>query len=167
MSARCWSGNTMQKRLKPKPCKVCRTVFQPRPMQSVCGPDCAREFARDKRERDDRKKQREEGRQTRARLEELKTLPQLHKEAQKEFNRYVRLRDAGLPCICCDERLTDTNLTGGGWDCGHYRSVGSAGHLRHHPAGRRVGVRPQPLRSSLGDRATQAVTCRSAGTRPK
>ena len=89
------------------------------------------ELRRQKDEIKKRKEQRLENRATKARLEELKTLPQLHKEAQKEFNRYVRLRDAGLPCICCDERLTDTNLTGGGWDCGHYRSVGSAGHLRY------------------------------------
>lgn len=117
---------------KPKPCKVCREVFQPRPMQSVCGPDCAREFARDKRERDDRKKQREEGRQTRARLEELKTLPQLLKEAQREFNRFIRLRDAGRDCICCPGIGLEDSAVGGGFDAGHYRSVGSAPSLRFY-----------------------------------
>ena len=98
-------------------------------MQSVCGPDCAREFAREKRERDDRKKQREEGRQTRARLEELKTLPQLLKEAQREFNRFIRIRDSGLPCICCGRR-DDRKIFGGAIDAGHYRSIGSAPGLR-------------------------------------
>jgi len=111
---------------KPKPCKVCKAVFQPRPMQSVCGPDCAREFARDKREREDRKKQREEGRQTRARLEELKTLPQLANEAQEKVNLYVRLRDAREGCISCNRPAT----WDGQWHASHYRSVGAASSVR-------------------------------------
>ena len=51
------------------------------------------------------------------------------KEAQVAFNRYVRLRDAAKPCICCGRPL-EGGAIGGGFDAGHYRSVGSAPHLR-------------------------------------
>lgn len=60
------------------------------------------------------------------RRESLKTRSDYLKEAQKAANQYVRLRDekAGLPCISCGR------FHGGQWHCGHYRSVGSAPHLR-------------------------------------
>ena len=51
------------------------------------------------------------------------------KDAQAAFNKYIRLRDAGKPCICCGGNLT-SDAIGGGFDAGHYRSVGSAPHLR-------------------------------------
>ena len=98
-------------------------------MQSVCGPSCALEFAREHRELAERKKHREEGRLDRKRREEMKTLPQLLKEAQREFNRFIRLRDAGRPCICCGAPLPGPTV-GGGYDCGHYRSVGASPGLR-------------------------------------
>ena len=48
-------------------------------------------------------------------------------DTQKAFNAYVRARDAGKRCICCGFPLPlDTSL----FDCGHFRSVGSAPHLR-------------------------------------
>src|SRR3546814_4920656 len=52
------------------------------------------------------------------------------KKAQIAFNKFIRLRDARKPCICCGKPLTDGALTGGGYDAGHYRSTGSAPHLR-------------------------------------
>lgn len=67
--------------------------------------------------------------ETRRRKEDIKTLPQLLKEAQFEFNAYIRLRDADKPCICCGLPL-GAGEVGGAYDCGHYRSVGSAPHLR-------------------------------------
>jgi hypothetical protein len=68
--------------------------------------------------------------ETREKKQALKTRSQWMKEAQVEFNRFIRLRDAGLPCICCGLPLGDIGSVGGGYDCGHYRSVGSAPHLR-------------------------------------
>lgn len=64
-----------------------------------------------------------------ARKEALKRIPDLIREAQVEFNAYIRLRDAHLPCICCGRPLGDGEV-GGGYDSGHYRSTGSAPHLR-------------------------------------
>jgi glutaredoxin len=61
----------------------------------------------------------------------LKTIPQLIKEAQHAFNAFIRERDRGRPCICCGHPLGEGDV-GGGYDCGHYRSTGSAPHLRYH-----------------------------------
>lgn len=65
----------------------------------------------------------------RKRREKLKRIPDLIAEAQKAFNAYIRERDREKPCICCGKPLGDGDI-GGGFDCGHYRSTGSAPHLR-------------------------------------
>jgi hypothetical protein len=59
----------------------------------------------------------------------IKTRREWLKDAQTAFNAYIRHRDKGKRCICCDRTL-ENNAIGGGYDCGHYRSVGSAPHLR-------------------------------------
>ena len=69
--------------------------------------------------------------ETRRRKEAIKTIHELIKEAQREFNAYIRERDATQPCICCGHPLV-LEAVGGGFDCGHYRSTGSASHLRFH-----------------------------------
>lgn len=66
----------------------------------------------------------------RERKQKLKTKSDYLKEAQIAFNAYVRARDAKDACISCGQ-WTDDKF-GGGWDCGHYRSIGSAPHLRFH-----------------------------------
>ena len=111
-------------------CKACRCAFEPvRPMQSACSLLCAQDIARHKREQAETKARQEERRADRAKREELKTIPQLKKEAQVAFNRFIRLRDRGLNCICCG-RLLDYGRIGGAVDAGHFRSTGSADHLR-------------------------------------
>lgn len=72
-----------------------------------------------------------ERRQTRAQLEAIKTIPQLKKEAQHAFNAAIRARDRrlGMACICCGRTLR-WDIRGGAVDAGHYRSTGSADHLR-------------------------------------
>lgn len=62
--------------------------------------------------------------------ERLKTRSDWIREAQNAFNRYIRARDARMPCISCGAHTTMQSLTGGAWDCGHYRSTGAAPHLR-------------------------------------
>lgn len=55
-------------------------------------------------------------------------------EAQALFNEFIRLRDAGQPCISCGKH--DAEVAGqvpGGWDCGHYRTVGACPELRFEP----------------------------------
>ena len=53
------------------------------------------------------------------------------KEAQAAFNAYVRARDKDDACISCGNYVLGDQI-GGGWDAGHYRSTGSAPHLRFH-----------------------------------
>ena len=113
-----------------KTCRVCRQPFEPRlPMQVVCGIDCARSLAisvRGKAEKQAATKQRKADRE---RKEKLKTRRDWEREAQAAFNAFIRARDAGQPCICCGLPLTSGDV-GGAYDCGHYRSTGSAPHMR-------------------------------------
>lgn len=71
--------------------------------------------------------------ETRRRKEEMKTIPALIREAQVAFNAWVRARDAAEPCISCDTPPPDLSALHAGRDAGHYRSTGSASHLRFHP----------------------------------
>lgn len=115
--------------MKPKTCKVCDREFVPaRQMQSVCSPVCASKLVRKARktEQEEKKAARKADK---AKRDKLKTRSDWMKEAQREFNRYVRLRDSGKPCISCGAVLLPGGV-GGGYDCGHFRSVGSAPHLR-------------------------------------
>lgn len=107
-----------------KICRVCQKEFEPhRPMQSVCSVKCSI-----KKVRQDKAAERE---QTKKRKQALKTIPDLIKEAQTAFNAYIRARDAGKPCICCGMPLDDSGgMRGQGFDAGHWRSTGSASHLR-------------------------------------
>lgn len=109
---------------KAKPCEVCARLFVPDRMgQVVCRPACAMKKVRQAKV--------EERAKVRTRKEAIKTIPVLIKEAQHAFNAYIRARDEGKPCICCGKTLSlGFGGAGGGFDCGHYRSVGSASHLR-------------------------------------
>lgn len=111
-------------------CRVCKREFPRRnTMQSVCGGKCAAKFVRlGKKAEKDRKS--EEARQDKAKLEAMKGLPDLLKEAQRAVNAYVRWRDMGKACISCTTQLVEGSGVGGHYDAGHYRSIGSAPHLR-------------------------------------
>lgn len=89
--------------------------------QKVCSARCALKKVR--------KDKAEEVKETKRRKAALKTLPELKREAQQAFNAYIRERDKGKPCISCG-RPDDKNGYHQGRDCGHYRSIGSAAHLR-------------------------------------
>lgn len=109
---------------KPKKCDECRHEFIPfRSTQKVCSPPCAQKLAEKKRAKVERA-------QDRQKRESLKTRSQWTKEAQIAFNAFIRQRDAGKPCICCGGIPMESTAIGGGFDAGHYRSVGSAPHLR-------------------------------------
>jgi hypothetical protein len=105
-------------------CRNCQSSFSPvRPLQVACSPMCSLRLVRTEKK--------EAKVQTRTRKAALKTIPDLIKEAQVAFNAYIRARDAGRPCICCGQPLGAGDV-GGAFDCGHYRSTGSAPHLRFH-----------------------------------
>ena len=94
---------------------------------------CAVELGKRKAAKAAEAKAKRERAKTRAQREALKTIPQLTKEAQRAFNAWVRLRDQGLPCVSCGSTEAGGSLTGGYWDCGHYRSVGACPELRFEP----------------------------------
>jgi hypothetical protein len=96
-------------------------------MQKVCSPLCALEVSRQATEKKKAKEAQEDRKKTREKLDAMRTKPQLVKAAQIAFNSYIRARDMGKPCICCGKPLgTEPNS----FDAGHYRSVGSAPHMR-------------------------------------
>ena len=107
-----------------KTCKACGTKFEPlRSTQVVCSPACA--IAWSKQGKGKQSAEKVLRAVTRERKAAIKTRQQLTKEAQAAFNRFIRLRDQNELCICCNKPLT-LDAVGGGYDCGHYRSVGSA-----------------------------------------
>lgn len=122
--------------MKPRErqCKVCKTEFLPARMgQKVCSPACAVTLAQSKTAKLAKRASvlvaREQRKADKEKREALKTRSQWMKEAQTAFNAYIRARDADKPCICCGLPLYSGDV-GGSFDCGHYRSVGSAPHLR-------------------------------------
>lgn len=112
---------------KEKPCGACRAPFVPHRMgQKGCSPECEHGLARAAKAK---KEQREAAKDIKRRKEAIKTRSEWMKEAQIEFNKFVRARDraAGHACISSGRPL---DWTGNNVDAGHYRSVGSAPHLR-------------------------------------
>lgn len=108
-----------------KKCTQCPRLFSPmNSMQSVCGPSCALKKVRATKKA--------EVATTRARRAALKRIPDLIKEAQVVFNRWIRARDHDKPCISCGTPPPDLSQLHAGRDAGHYRSTGSASHLRFH-----------------------------------
>ncbi|MBI6911065.1 recombination protein NinG [Pseudomonas palleroniana] len=121
-----------QPKPKPKTCKnpACRASFVPRvSFQSWCSPDCAVVIARRKQEKQRKSFAQRERREIKVRKEKLKTRGDHMREAQQAFNAYIRARDqaAGHLCISSGKPL---DWSGNAVDAGHYRSVGSAPHLR-------------------------------------
>lgn len=118
----------MNRTLKPKRCPSCKVVFTPtRSMQKVCGPLCAVAWAKKLADQKAARAKRDERKSLREALEKAKTRGAHLKELQAAFNQWIRLRDAGQPCISCGRHHQGQN------HAGHYRSVGSEPALRFEP----------------------------------
>ena len=100
-----------------KKCKVCGEKFTPTftSFQKTCNEtQCLVSFG-----------QREKVRVQKAEDREFKRdRPYYLKRVQTEFNKYIRSRDKGQPCVSC-QRYHD-----GQYHAGHYRSVGAHPELR-------------------------------------
>lgn len=113
---------------KPRKCKFCFSLFVPQRIgQRVCGPVCAHRLVDKEKGKTEAIKAKVERRETRAKLNRLKSLSDLHKEAQQAFNAWVRARDAGQPCISCGRHHQ------GQIHAGHYLSRGAHPELRYEP----------------------------------
>lgn len=118
------------KPLKQKACKNCKTKFMPiSSWAAACSPLCGLELARSKRLKAEKAEKVKDKRETKAKLEKHKKRGEWLTEAQTEFNKFIRARDAGKPCICCGKPF-EPQKPGGSADAGHYLSRGAAPHLR-------------------------------------
>ena len=96
---------------------MCGKVFQKtKHTQMVCGYQCASAYVR-------KQKEKAWNKEKKVRKEALKTRGDYLKELQTVFNKWIRLRDKGLPCISCNKPAKKENA-------GHYRSVGGNPELR-------------------------------------
>lgn len=125
----------MQRTAKPaigKPrvrtCRSCKGKFEPRTqMQVACSIPCAIEHGAKITAMQKVKAQRQERAADKVKRESLKRKADHVADAQRAFNAFVRERDKDQPCICCGRVRTAVDGLGAhGWDCGHYRSTGSA-----------------------------------------
>lgn len=106
---------------KKKKCLVCKESFvKTRSIQPVCDKyDCKISYALLAAAKSKAKREVQDRKETRAKLEKLKTRQQWLKDAQASVNAYVRIRDRELPCISCGR------FHKGQWHAGHYLSRGA------------------------------------------
>ncbi|WP_233979578.1 recombination protein NinG [Pectobacterium versatile] len=127
----------MAERHKPKPktCPICSTEYTPRSTtQKVChNYKCAiafnQQIAEQKAKREEWKQAKLQRLELKQRREAIKTPSEWSSDAQKAVNRFIFWRDYGKPCIACGKAL-NYGVRGGAVDASHYRSRGSAPHLR-------------------------------------
>ena len=111
-----------------KRCKVCKEPFTPRqPMAQVCSPECALSLAISNRAKAEKVASVKERKATKDKLDKLKSRSEWAREAQSAVNAWVRLRDAGKPCISCGRHHSGQN------HAGHYLSTGARPELRFEP----------------------------------
>jgi hypothetical protein len=94
-------------------------------LKAFCSYDCL--IAYSKSESGQKVVQKAKRAEHKERKEKIKTRSDWKKEAQAAFNAFIRVRDAGKPCISCGN--LPQNKLGGTMDAGHYRSRGSAPNL--------------------------------------
>jgi hypothetical protein len=129
-------GEKGMKLPKSRNCKICKTRFKPGTLYEWwCCEDHKVEYAvqiadraRQKRIQEQERRRKKEAQQERQSLKvrklAVKPLSYFAKQAQTEFNAYIRERDMSQPCISCG-RFHD-----GQYHAGHYRTVGANPELR-------------------------------------
>ena len=118
-------------KIKTKKCKAkgCNNEFQNfNSMIKHCSPQCAMELHKQNVTKKEKAKAKAERKKVTDYREANKTIGQWKKEAQAAVNSYIRIKYHTEGCISCDKH-PDPRF-GGSFDAGHYRSVGSAGHMR-------------------------------------
>lgn len=93
------------------------------PVGWFCSQDHIMQYAINKSAKTIKTKERTQYREAK---EKLKTRSDWLKEAQTAFNSYIRARDYGKECISCGKQDDGTHQR----HASHFRSVGSASHLR-------------------------------------
>jgi len=123
----------------PTRCKFCKAKFTAEERGKRLHPECIEPWTAAFQEKQKQKAMKE--RKAKAKVEratdrrkkqEQKRIPDLIKEAQTVFNKWIRTRDEKEPCISCGAPPPNLSTLHAGRDAGHYRSTGSASHLRFH-----------------------------------
>lgn len=121
-------------------CKVCKCAFEPRlPMQAVCGMDCAKTLAVSIRGKAEKVAKVRERKETKVKLEKLKTRGQWLAEAKTAAQQFRRLEELSLGhgCMSCGRSQEEVNAEawkpGGAWDGGHFLSKGARPELALEP----------------------------------
>lgn len=113
---------------KKKICKAkgCLKRFYPiNSFNTACSPLCAIKVVNQKKE----EKAKTQKKINKLKLEGIQPVSYWIKKCQVAFNKYIRARDYGNKCISSGREMNWHSI-GGHVDCGHYRSIGSAPHLR-------------------------------------
>jgi hypothetical protein len=111
--------------VKQKKCRVCRGEYTPYSTLAVaCSPGCAIQYIELKKIKAAKKADQDFKRETKRRKVAAKTRSEWYSDVQIEFNKYIRFRDHGKPCISC-QRSNDSKK-----NAGHYLSVGAHAELR-------------------------------------
>ena len=102
-------------------CKSCKSEFEPLYRNGIiiskfCIP-CLSKKGKEKQDKDWKKEKA-------IIREKIKTKSDYMRELQRTFNKYIRLRDKGKPCISCGRPLREK------YDAGHCFSVGAYPNLR-------------------------------------
>jgi hypothetical protein len=108
--------------------KKCGKTFEPQfnTIQPCCSIKCAIEYSQEKKKAEKSK----EARKQKTALRQSK-ISYWHDKLQPIFNKYIRLRDAHLPCISCGTFTPKYYPRKGQWDAGHFRTRGAAPELRY------------------------------------
>ena len=110
-------------------CPICRQPATERfGLKLFCSIEHAIEWAKNEQDKRRAKEKTEARRKDREKLKSLKTRSEWLKDLQVVFNKYIRLRDVGLPCISCGRN------SGAKMNAGHYLSVGAHPELRFDEA---------------------------------
>lgn len=108
-------------------CKFCKQpASQKFGLNYFCDTECAYKQARATQAKKASKDACEQRKRDREKLRQLKTRSEWLKELQVIFNRFIRLRDSGFPCISCGA-LDDGSRQ---MQAGHYKTVGAHPALR-------------------------------------
>lgn len=112
-------------------CPICRhPATQKFGLKLFCGFEHAAEWAKTQQDKRKAKEKTEARRKDREKLKSLKTRSEWLKDLQVVFNKYIRLRDAGLPCISCGHPDDGSRQR----HASHYKSVGGNPALRFDPS---------------------------------
>lgn len=105
---------------KPKKCKNCGEQFVPfRSTQKACGYECAAELAKVAVKQKEARERAFNHKLLKAKFNlKHKNLCEYEAEAKKEFQRWIRERDAGLNCISCGSTTSKPF-----WDGGHFKKA--------------------------------------------